>query len=144
MPCHQIFSLSPSFPFSHMTIRKGSGATAMRTFVCTVPVGLCRVTTTMENPCREESGSVLGQRWGWQYVRELNRPTLQWFCRNSAWAVHRHMPILPLPPYDVTYAISEPRPCASLSHGGQRSCIIHSSRVPRNEVTGLLQFLGSS
>jgi len=32
---------------------------------------------TTENPCREETDPVLGQRSGWQYVRELNRPILQ-------------------------------------------------------------------
>ena len=54
---------------------------------------------------------MLGQRSGWQYVRELNRPARKW---PSAWAVCRHVRIPPTPiksflPCDVTYAISEPR-----------------------------------
>ena len=42
------------------------------------------------------------------------------------WAVRWHVRILATPiksflPCDITYAISEPRPSAILSHGGQRS-----------------------
>ena len=61
------------------TVERGK---ATRTFVCTVPV--CRRRVLLNNgEIRAEkisteslsSDSVLGQRSGWQYVRELNRST---------------------------------------------------------------------
>ena len=90
----------------------------MRTIVCIVPETRRPVTTDNGESLQSREGLCAG-RAKQAYEGVLN-----------AWATLLHVRVSPtliksfLPPFyprDVTYAISEPRPSAILSHGGRRS-----------------------
>ena len=93
----------------------------MHTFLSTVPVGR-RWVTTEQWRIRVEKRATLcwaSHRAGSTLNRRTRKPK-----RMLVWEEGRHVCILPTPiksfpyPCDVTYAISEPRPSARLSHGG--------------------------
>jgi len=102
----------------------------MRTFVCIVPETGRRVTT--------DNGESLQRRErlcaGWSIRLFQRTRTKQAYVKGDledilrgqryctcAFRPRQLSPFYPFLPCDVTYAISEPRPSAILSHGGQKS-----------------------